>query len=313
VSAIGETASVSGGRRRRPPGPPGGRTLWPRLRQRLAPYLLGLPGGIWLAIFFVVPLVAVLSVALQTGNPDTGYSLTWHFREFWDVLSLYHVELLRSFEYGAISTVVSLIIAYPMAYWIAFHGGRHKSTYLFLILLPFFVSFVIRTLAWQFILSDEGLVLGTLKNAGILPSSTHVLSTPFAVIAGLTYNALPFMALPLYVAIEKIDRRVVRAAHDLYANSRVAFLRVIVPLSSAGIFAGFLLVFVTNVGDYVNATILGGPGTTMVGNIIETSYLENLDYPTASALSSILMAALLLVIFLYARTFGTEAVEEAVA
>jgi spermidine/putrescine transport system permease protein len=313
MSAIGETSRAPGGGQTRPPGASGWSTVGPRLRRGLTPYLLGLPGGFWLAVFFVVPLIAVLSVALQTGNPDTGYSLTWHFHEFVDVIRLYHAELLRSFEYGAISTVVSLIIAYPMAYWIAFHGGRYKSTYLFLILLPFFVSFVIRTLAWQFILSDQGIVLGTLKNWGILPSSTHVLSTPFAVIAGLTYNALPFMALPLYVAIEKIDRRVVRAAHDLYANSRVAFLRVIVPLSSAGIFAGFLLVFVTNVGDYVNATILGGPGTTMVGNIIETTYLENLDYPTASALSSILMAALLFVIFLYARTFGTQAVEEAVA
>lgn len=285
----------------------------PRVHGRLAPYLLGLPGGIWLAIFFVVPIVAVLSVALQTGNPDSGFTLTWHFAEFWNVLRDYHGEFLRSFEYGAISTVISLVVAYPMAYWIAFYGGTHKSTYLFLILLPFFVSFVIRTLSWQFILSDQGIVLGNLKSIGLLPSSVHVLSTPFAVIAGLTYNALPFMALPLYVAIEKIDRRVVRAASDLYASPRAAFVRVILPLSSAGIFAGVLLVFVTNVGDYVNASILGGPGTTMVGNVIQTAYLENLDYPTASALSSILMAALLVVIFLYARTFGTEAIEEAVA
>ncbi|MGH2856974.1 MAG: ABC transporter permease [Solirubrobacteraceae bacterium] len=274
--------------------------------------MLGLPGGVWLAIFFVVPLIAVLSVALQTGNPDTGYVLTWHFSEFGTVISQYHDELLRSFEYGAISTLAAFVVSYPMAYWIAFHGGRHKSTYLFIILLPFFVSFVIRTLAWQFILSDTGIVLGTLKNIGLLPQSTHVLSTPFAVIAGLTYNALPFMALPLYVAIEKIDRRVVRAANDLYASSTQAFLRVILPLSSAGIFAGFLLVFVTNVGDYVNASILGGPGTTMVGNVIQTSYLQNQDYPTASALSSILMVALLIIIWLYARTFGTEAIEEAV-
>ncbi|MGH2914422.1 MAG: ABC transporter permease [Solirubrobacteraceae bacterium] len=283
-----------------------------RLGRRWTPYTLGLPGGLWLAIFFVVPLIAVLSVSLQTGNPDTGYVLDWHFSEFWTVLQQYHHEFLRSFEYGAISTVATLLISYPMAYWIAFHGGVHKSTYLFLILLPFFVSFVIRTLSWEFILSDQGIVLGTLKNWGIIPQSTHVLSTPFAVIAGLTYNALPFMALPLYVAIEKIDRRVVRAAGDLYANQVSVFTKVILPLSTAGIFAGFLLVFVTNVGDYVNASILGGPGTTMVGNVIQTAYLENLDYPTASALSSILMAALLIIIFLYARTFGTEALEEAV-
>lgn len=284
-----------------------------RLRRRLVPYLLGLPAGLWLTIFFVVPLVAVLSVSLQTGNPDTGFALTWHFREFWDVIRNYHTEFLRSFEYGAISTAIALVVCYPMAYWIAFHAGRNKSTYLFLILLPFFVSFVIRTLAWQFILSDQGIVLGNLKSVGLLPASVHVLSTPFAVIAGLTYNALPFMALPLYVALEKIDRRVVRAANDLYASPRATFARVIVPLSSAGIFAGVLLVFVTNVGDYVNASILGGPGTTMIGNIIETAYLENLDYPTASALSAILMAAMLFLIWLYARTFGTEAIEEAVS
>jgi spermidine/putrescine transport system permease protein len=285
----------------------------PRRLGRLTPYLLGLPANFWLALFFVVPLIAVLSVSLQTGNPDTGYQFTWHFSEFSSVLSQYHAELLRSFLYGFISTVIALVVAYPMAYWIAFHGGRHKSTYLFLILLPFFVSFVIRTLAWQFILSDQGIVLGTLKNWGVIPASAHLLSTPGAVIAGLTYNELPFMALPLYVAIEKIDRRVVRASMDLYANPVAAFFRVILPLSSAGIFAGFLLVFVTNVGDYVNASILGGPGTTMIGNVIQISFLENLDYPTASALSSILMVALLAVIWLYARAFGTEAVEDALA
>lgn len=283
--------------------------LAPR-RGFFAPYLLSFPGGLWLAIFFVVPLFAVLSVSLQTGNPDTGFNLTWHFHEYVDAVSLYHVQLVRSFEYGAISTLIALAIAYPMAYWIAFRGGRHKSTYLFLILLPFFVSFVIRTLAWEFILSDQGFVLGSLKSWHLLPQSMHVLSTPTAVIAGLTYNGLPFMALPLYVAIEKIDRRVVRAGEDLYASPAMRFLRVILPLSSAGIFAGFLLVFVTNVGDYVNASILGGPGTTMIGNVIQQSYLQNFDYPMASALSSILMGALLVVIWLYARAFGAQSIQE---
>lgn len=274
------------------------------------PYLLGLPGGLWLAIFFVVPLFAVLAVALETGNPDEGYKLTWHFHEFVTVVSQYQVQLLRSFEYGAISTGLALVVAYPVAYWIAFHGGRYKSTYLFLILLPFFVSFVIRTLAWQFILADQGFVLGTLKNWHLLPSTAYVLSTPYAVIAGLTYNGLPFMVLPLYVAIERIDRSLVKAAGDLYANKAGAFFRVILPLSSAGVFAGLLLVFVTNVGDYVNASILGGPGTTMIGNVIQLAYLDNLDYPTASALSSILMGALLVVIYLYARVFGTRTIQD---
>ena len=280
------------------------------LRGRLAPYLLGLPAWAYLAVFFVVPLVAVLAVALETGNPDQGYVLTWHWSELTSTISQYHVQLIRSFEYGAISTAIALVVSYPVAYWIAFHGGRHKSTLLFLVLLPFFVSFVIRTLTWEFILSDNGFVLRTLENWHLLPHGYHVLSTPTAVIAGLTYNALPFMVLPLYVGLEQIDRRVVRAAHDLYANQLVAFARVVVPLSAGGIFAGFLLVFVTNVGDYVSATILGGPGTTMIGNIIQTAYLENLDYPTASALSAWLLLALLVAIALYARVFGTRRIQE---
>jgi spermidine/putrescine transport system permease protein len=268
------------------------------LRRRLAPYLLGLPTWAYLGLFFVVPLVAVLAVALETGNPDQGYVLTWHWSELTSTISQYHVQLIRSFEYGAISTGIALVVSYPVAYWIAFHGGRHKSTLLFLMLLPFFVSFVIRTLTWEFILSDNGFVLGTLKRWHLLPQSYHVLSTSTSVI------------LPLYVGLEQIDRRVVRAAHDLYANHAVAFLRVVLPLSAGGVFAGFLLVFVTNVGDYVNANILGGPGTTMIGNIIENAYLNNLDYPTAAALSTILMALLLVVIWLYARFFGTESLQE---
>lgn len=281
-----------------------------RRRRAFAPYLLGLPAWAFLALFFLVPLVAVLAVALETGNPDQGYNLTWHWSELTSTISLYHVQFIRSFEYGALSTVIALVVGYPVAYWIAFHGGRHKSTLLFLVLLPFFVSFVIRTLAWNFILSDNGFVLGTLKSWHLLPQSFHVLSTPTAVVAGLTYNELPFMVLPLYVALEQIDRRVVRAAHDLYANHLVAFTRVVLPLSAGGIFAGFLLVFVTNVGDYVNASILGGPGTTMIGNIIQTSYLENLDYPTASALSAWLLLGLLLAIAVYARIFGTRNIQD---
>ncbi len=280
------------------------------LRGRLAPYLLGLPAWAYLAVFFVVPLVAVLAVALETGNPDQGYVLTWHWSQLTSTFSLYHTQFLRSFEYGAISTLIALVVSYPVAYWIAFHGGRHKSSLLFLVLLPFFVSFVIRTVTWNFILSDNGFVLHTLERWHLLPQGYHVLSTSTAVIAGLTYNALPFMVLPLYVALEQIDRRVVRAAHDLYAGHLRAFARVVVPLSAGGIFAGFLLVFVTNVGDYVNASILGGPGTTMIGNVIQTSYLTNLDYPTASALSAWLLLGLLVAIALYARVFGTRSFQE---
>lgn len=282
-------------------------------RQRLAPYALGLPTGFWLTVFFAVPLFSVLSVALMTGNPEQGFNLTWHWATFWDSLRQYHTEFLRSFYYGALSTVAALVIAYPMAYFIAFHGGRNKSTYLLIILLPFFVSYVIRAFSWQFILSNDGVFLTFLRNIGLVSNNFAILHTPFAVIAALTYDAIPFMALPLFVALEKIDRRVITAAGDLYANPAMAFMRIVLPLTSAGIFAGFLLVFVTNVGDYVAASILGGPGTTMIGNVIQNSYLQDQTYPVASALSSILMVILLVIIWGYARVFGTEAVEEAVA
>jgi spermidine/putrescine transport system permease protein len=281
-----------------------------RLARTAAPYGLLLPGGVWLLIFFAIPTVVMLSLSLQTGSVDTGFSMTWHFGEYGDAFSRYHGYFVRSLEYASIATALMLVISYPLAYWIAFHGGRFKSTYLLLLLLPFFVSFVIRTVAWQFILSDEGVVLGTLKHWHILPSNFHVLATTTAVVAGMAYNYLPFMALPLYVSLEKIDRSVVEAAKDLYSNRRDVFLRVILPLSAPGIFAGFLLTFVPAVGDYVNASILGGTSNTMIGNIIQTQFLVNADYPMASALSTILMAAMLVAIFAYARTLGTRDIQE---
>lgn len=281
-----------------------------RLGRGAAPYLLSLPAWAYLAAFFVVPLVAMLSMSLATGNPLTGYIFSWHFAEFAKAVSQYHVQLVRSFWYGALSTFVTLVITYPVAYWIAFYGGRHKATFLFLILLPFFVSFVIRTLAWQFILADQGFLLGTLKAWGLLDQRFYVLSSTTAVVGGLVYNSVAYYILPLYVAIEKIDRRVVRAAGDLYASPVATFWRVILPLSAPGIFAGFLLVFVTNVGDFVNAAVLGGPGTRMVGNIIQYNFFDAQNYPMAAALSSILMFLLILCIYLYARVFGAEQIQE---
>jgi spermidine/putrescine transport system permease protein len=281
-----------------------------RLRQWSVPYLLSLPAGAWLALFFVVPLVAILSVSLMTGNPVDGFNLTWNFSVYPDVINQYSTQFGRSFLYGAISTAIALVVMYPVAYWIAFRGGRYKSTLLFLVLLPFFVSFVIRILSWQFILADQGIVLGTLKDLHLVPSSLHVLSTPTAVVAGLTYDALPFMALPLYVALENIDRAHVEAAADLYASPVERFLRVILPLSAPGVYAGILLVAITNVGDYVSAAILGGPNTTMIGNIIQTQYVQNSNYPVASALALILMVALLAGMYLYARAFGTRSIQE---
>ncbi|MGH3472088.1 MAG: ABC transporter permease [Nocardioidaceae bacterium] len=283
------------------------------MRSRLAPYLLILPGGLWLAIFFVVPMAVMVSVSLQSGDITQGFQQTFQFSNYSDMVSLYHTQLLRSLWYGLLTTVFTIALAYPMAYWIAFKGGRHKSTYLFLILLPFFVTFVIRTISWQFLLADNGIVLGHLKSWGMLPNNFHILATPYAVVGGLVYNFLPFMVLPIYVALERIDRVLVEAASDLFANRAQAFLRVVLPLSLPGVFAGVILTFVPASSDYVNATILGGTGQVMIGNIIETLYLTNSNYPQAAALSSILLGALLLGIFAYAKALGTRDVMDATA
>ena len=246
----------------------------------------------------------------MTGNSIDGWTLTWNFSIFGDAISTYSTQFGRSFLYGGISTVVALVVMYPVAYWIAFHGGRFKSTLLFLLLLPFFVSFVIRIIAWQFILADDGIVLGGLKDIGLIPQDTHVLSTPFAVVAGLTYDALPFMLLPLYVALQRIDRAHVEAAADLYASGAARFRSVILPLSAPGIYAGIVLVAITNIGDYLSASILGGPSTTMIGNIIQTQYVNNANYPIASALALILMVTLMVAMAIYARVFGTRTLQE---
>jgi spermidine/putrescine transport system permease protein len=281
-----------------------------RVRRRLAPYLLMSPGGLWLLAFFLIPIVFMASISLQTGDIFRGFRLTWAFRNYSDAVAAYHTQFLRSLLYGGVATAITLIVSFPLAYWIAFYGGRHKTTFLFMLLLPFFVSFVIRTLAWRFILSDDGIILGTLKDLHLLPQSFHVLATPTAVVAGIAYNYLPFMALPLYVTLERIDRSVIEAARDLYASKVQVLLRVVLPLSVPGVFAGVLLTFVPAVGDYVNAAILGGTRTTMIGNIIQVQYLTNFDYPTAAALSFILMAGLLIGIFAYARALGARTIED---
>ncbi|HEY3209676.1 MAG TPA: ABC transporter permease [Actinomycetota bacterium] len=281
-----------------------------RVGKRLAPYLLVLPGGGWLLVFFLVPIVFMASVSLQSGNIFDGFRLTWRFQNYADVVQKYHGLFVRSLLYASIATGIALALSYPLAYWIAFHGRRHKTTFLFMLLLPFFVSFVIRTLAWRFILSDDGIFLGFLKDLHLMPRGFHVLATSTAVVSGIAYNFLPFMALPLYVALDKIDRSVVEAAQDLYASKVQVFLKVIFPMSIPGVFAGFLLTFVPAVGDYVNAAILGGTRNLMIGNIIQLEYLQNFHYPAAAALSFILMVGLLIGIFAYARVLGARSIQE---
>ncbi|WP_113704434.1 ABC transporter permease [Nonomuraea lactucae] len=281
--------------------------------KRLTPYLLALPSWMWLAIFLVVPMAAMASVSLQTGNAIDGFAMTFSVSNYTDALSRYSTQLVRSLIYGGAATLAMLAIGYPVAYFIAFKAGSRKSMYLFLLLLPFFVSFVLRTISWGFLLADDGILFGTLKGWGLLPAGFHVLATGFAVIAGLTYNWLPFMILPIYVALERVDPRVVEAAQDLYASRIATFRRVVLPLSLPGVFAGVLMTFVPATADPVNAQVLGGTSNTMIGNIIQTTYLTNLQYPTASALSFTLMAVLLVGIFIYARALGTENVLEAAA
>jgi spermidine/putrescine transport system permease protein len=284
-----------------------------RLKGRMAPYLLVLPGWLWLAIFFLIPALTMLSVSTMTGTLTFGFKQKFHFGNYSDAWDKYHVVLIRSLEYGLIATALCLVIAYPVAYWIAFYGGKYKSSLLFLLLLPFFVSFVIRTQAWNVLLEDNGPVLGLLHHLGV-GHHAHILQTSYAVIGGLVYNFLPFTVLPIYVALERVDPVLLEASSDLYSTRTAAFLRVVFPLSLPGVFASVLLTFVPVSADYVNASILGGAKNTMVGSGIYTEYVTNGNFPVASALSFMLMAVLLVGVFLYARLLGTEdALEMAVA
>jgi len=274
---------------------------WLRRHRGLVPYLFLVPGGLWLILFFVVPLITTASVALQEGSLGTGYRLTFNFGIFAESIARWDTQLLRSLQFGLIVTVLAMLIGYPMAYTIAFRGGRYKSILLLLVIMPFFTSFIIRTISWKFILADQGFVLGTLKDLGILEPGFRLLATPVAVISGITYNFLPFVVLPLYVALERIDPRLIEAATDLYASRLQAFLRVTLPLSIPGVFAASLLSFIPAVGDYLNAELLGSRNETMIGNVIQRLYLVNNDYPQAAALSLILMLGIVVSVFIYRR------------
>jgi spermidine/putrescine transport system permease protein len=278
----------------------------PRHWRWLVPYLFLIPGGLWLLAFFVVPMLVMASVSLQTGSLGTGYSLTWNFGVYPDMIGQWAPQFARSLWYSVVVTLLTLAVGYPMAYTIAFRGGRYKSILLLLVILPFFTSYIIRTLAWKLILADNGFALGSLKDLGILDDGFRLIATPIAVISGLTYNFLPFMVLPLYVALEKIDHKLVEAATDLYASRTQAFLRVTLPLSMPGVFAGSLLAFIPAVGDFINSEILGSRDTTMIGQVIQRLFLNNNAYPEAAALGFVLMAAVLGLVFVYARVVGAE-------
>jgi spermidine/putrescine transport system permease protein len=280
-------------------------------RRKLLPWLFLGPGLLWLAVFFAIPLVNQLNVSLQTGDPEVGYTFNWAFGTYTDAVSDYHEQFLRSLGYAATATLLCFIIAFPLAYFIAFKGGRFKSLMLLLIVLPFFMSYVLRTVSWQLILADNGWVVARLQDVGLVADEGRLLASRTAVIAGITYNFLPFMALPLYVSLEKIDRRLIEAATDLYASRATAFRKITLPLALPGLFAGSLLTFIPATGDFINAELLGTPRQYMVGNVIQSKFLEILDYPTAAALSFILMSFILIGIFLYARVLGARNLSEA--
>ena len=279
---------------------------WFYRHRGLMPYVLLTPGLAFLAVFFLVPLGFLAYQSLESGNIDFGYAFTWSFGNYGSAFTDYRAEFIRSIEYAGIATILALVLSYPVAYWIAFRGGRWKNLLLLMIVAPFFVTYLIRTLAWETILSDNGLVVRTLQHLHLVSPGGHVLATGTAVVAGITYNFLPFMALPLYVSLEQIDHRLIEAAEDLYASSWKAFLKVTVPLSLPGVVAGTLLTFIPADGDFINAQLLGAPQNHMIGNVIQSKFLELTDYPAAAAMSFILMGAIIVAVAAYARAVGTE-------
>ncbi|HEV7605639.1 MAG TPA: ABC transporter permease [Candidatus Limnocylindrales bacterium] len=322
----------------------------------LVPYVLLAPGLLWLAVFYVYPSFQMFLTSFWTGTLETGFELTWNTDSYAKAINQFGPQFLRSITYAGAATVITFLISFPLAYTIAFKGGRYKSVLLFLVIAPFFTSFLLRTLSWGLILGDEGILLGPLKRVGLVGDDFRLLATPVAVVSGIAYNFLAFMTLPIYVSLEKIDKRLVEAAEDLYAGPwrpggarwgaviggatgafmsfafsaeplvlvvlavlgavagaligwfliSQAFLRVALPLALPGVFAGTLLTFIPAAGDYVNAELLGNPSTRMIGNVIQSRFLTLNDYPTAAALSFLLMAGILIAVAVYARLLGTE-------
>jgi spermidine/putrescine transport system permease protein len=279
---------------------------WLHRHRGVVPYLLLAPGLVFLAVFFIVPLGFLGYQSLQSGSFDFGYTFSWELGNYTDAIRKYQDHLIRSFVYAGLATVLALVVSYPLAYWIAFRGGRWKNLFLLMIIAPFFVTYLIRTLAWQTILADQGLVVRILRDLHILDPDGRLLATSTAVVAGITYNFLPFMALPLYVALESIDPRLIEAAEDLYSSRIQAFLRVTLPLSLPGVFAGTLLTFIPAAGDFINAQLLGTPKQHMIGNVIQSKFLELIDYPAAAALSFVLMGIILVGVIVYSRALGAE-------
>ena len=284
-----------------------------RRRPGLLPLLLLAPAIAWLVAFYVYPAIQMLQASLWSGTLESGFAFSWaNAATYSTALGRYSDQFLRSILYAAVSTVVCLALAFPLAYTIAYRAGRFRTLLLFIVIAPFFTSFLLRVLAWKTVLGDDGFLLGPLKSIGALPEDFRILATPIAVIFGISYNFFPFMVLPIYVSLEKIDRRLVEAAKDLYAGPIRAFQRITLPLALPGVFAGSLLVFSPAMGDFVNAELLGSVQTRLIGNVIQSRFLVNNDYPTAAALSFMLMAGILAAVFIYARVLGTDELESGI-
>jgi spermidine/putrescine transport system permease protein len=287
-----------------PPAPVGADAT----RRRGWGWLLLVPGMLWLAVFFVFPTIQLFFTSLYdpSGSYEQGYALTWHFGNYLDAVRDTWNLFARSFAYAGIATVICLMLGYPLAYAIAFKAGRWRYFMLVLVIAPFFTSFLLRTLAWRTILSDQGPVTSSLQVIGLLPDDGRLLATPVAVIAGLVYNFMPFMTLPLYASLDKVDHRLIEAAGDLYASPFTGFRKVTFPLSVPGVVSGTLLTFIPACGDYINAELLGTPKQYMVGNRIQAAFLTEHNYPLAASLSLILMLVVVLMVVVYVRRAGTE-------
>jgi len=290
------TAAAAPSRFRRPRRENGGDDSGVSARRWFTPWLLIAPGGLWLLIFFVVPLFSLGRISLEDGGLS-NYST---------VISDNSTVIIRTFVYATISTLAAIIIGYPLAYVIATKGGKYKNLFLALVILPFFVTYLVRTLSWKILLFDNGPVVGILQSIGILNDNQGILGSPFAVVAALTYNFLPFMVLPIYVSLEKLDRRLLDAAADLYSSPARAFRKITLRLSLPGLFAGTLLTFIPAAGDFVNSELLGSDRTVMIGQIIEKNFGKEFFRPELSALSFMLMAMILVGVIVYARLLGTE-------
>jgi spermidine/putrescine transport system permease protein len=281
-----------------------------RDRRKLIPWYFAAPGLLWLVIFFLIPLLNQVSVSLMTGDPEAGYTVTWAFSNYTDAIQQYWPQIERSLIYAFAATVIDLLIAFPLAYFIAYKSGRWKGVLLLMVVLPFFMSQVLRTVSWQLILTDNGWVVKQLRGVGVLSDNGRVLATSWAVIGGIAYNYLPFMVLPLYASLDRLDRRLIEAATDLYASRATAFRKITLPLATPGIFAGSLLCFIPATGDFINAALLGSSKQYMIGNVIQTNFLTVLDYPTAAALSFFLIGLILVGIAIYSALLGSKNLTE---